>query len=80
MSKKWQDVAQRSASQSSAAGSGGYWLGSAVVALGGGGYVVYHLWDKYPLGAAVLGVVFALVGIYDIRLVIAKRHANRKRR
>ncbi|WP_461213928.1 hypothetical protein [Lacticaseibacillus sp. GG6-2] len=80
MNKKWQQMVQNSANQSSAAGSGGYWLGSAVVALAGGGYVVYRLWDKYPAGAVVAALIFVLIGVYDLRMVLAKRHANRRRR
>mgnify|MGYP004468470411 CR=1 FL=1 len=80
MSKRWQDLVQKSAAQSSAAGSGGYWLGSAAVAIVGGGYVVYRLWDKYPFGAAVAAVIFVLIGVYDLRLWWAKRRAVRKRR
>lgn len=79
MNKWWQQLTQSSAKQSAAAGSSSYWLGSAVVALGGGGYVVYRLWDQHRLGAIILAVIFALVAIYDLRLVLAKRRVRRRR-
>lgn len=45
MKEKFQHMMETSAKQSSASGSLSYWIGSAVVALGGGGYVAYRLWE-----------------------------------
>lgn len=81
MKEKFQHMMETSAKQSSASGSLSYWIGSAVVALGGGGYVAYRLWElDHTLGAGLAALVFVLVGIYDLRMVFHKRVANRKRR
>jgi hypothetical protein len=63
---RFQKLVQSAGAQG--ASSGSYWLVSAVIALGGGGYVTYWLWPKHPLGAVIAGAVFLLVGSYDLNL------------
>lgn len=79
MKEKFRQMMATSAKQSNASSSTSYWVGSAVVALGGGGYVAYRLWEMgHTAGAILAGLVFLLVGIYDLRMVLHKRIATRK--
>lgn len=81
MKEKFRQMMETSAKQSNSSSSLSYWIGSAVVSLGGGGYVAYRLWEMgHTIGAVLAGIVFLLVGIYDLRMVLHKKIATRKRR
>lgn len=71
---RFQKLAQSASAQG--ASSGSYWVISAVIALGGGGYVTYWLWPNHPLGAIAAGAAFLLVGVYD--LYLARKVHQRK--
>lgn len=81
MKEKFRQMMETSAKQSTSSGSLSYWIGSAIVALAGGSYVAYRLWIlDHTIVAGLVLVIFLLVGIYDVRMVLHKRVAKRKRR